>query len=540
MISVFINYRQRDAACEAGRIASDIKARFGAPAFMDSSILAGEPWPDRIQQKLHDSSVIIIVIGPGWLTDCDPDGKRRLDQDEDWVRLEIATALEATNKTVIPVLVRDAQLPSRGALPEPLHDLVLRQALPLRHHHWDRDIQLLFERIDPSTPSKKLPGEVDLSAPNLPADPEPKPVEKPSILYPAFGMIHSRWMRYPRRATICAAGAFLIIAITSLFLGIGRPFQANDETIDGILSAPNWGPLFLFATPIAANLMGWYFRALDNALLSLDHILKPVNPEWPTFSAFLTDRLRYAWPTWIFPVCVFLPIFLTIVADGRDIIAPMRSPVIPPSQEKDWSTLGYLAYTDRSPLYYLAFNIVAFGLQVFVAYCGFLLLVLTAYMLNLSINFGIAGRELRELFVHPDAARTFQFRTQWDFRGQKGRCGLHQLDSVFFLYVALNLVCLVVAGVSVFINEGWKGGADLGSFILIGGTILWFPVSVYWIVYHYWSRFPSEAEIPAALKGKVPKPTPWPWASAWVTWFVVILAGALWGGITSYAIWKVL
>src|SRR5262245_36057357 len=159
-----------------------------------------------------------------------------------------------------------------------------------------------------------------------------------SILLRAFGPVHSRWMLYPLRATALAAGAFLGVAVLSLVLGIGFQFQANNVTIKGFLLSLNWGPLFLLATPLAAFLMGWYFRALDNALLSLDGILKPRQPDAPPFSSLLADRLRYAWPSWVYPACMFLSIFLTLIADGRDIIAHPQSPVISTSQAKDWST----------------------------------------------------------------------------------------------------------------------------------------------------------------------------------------------------------
>src|SRR5439155_26833747 len=128
----------------------------------------------------------------------------------------------------------------------------------------------------------------------------------------------------------------------------------------------------------------------------------------PPLSALLADRLRYAWPTWIYPSCIHLSVLLTLIADGRDIIAPLQSQVILPSKDRDWSTLGYVAHKELSPLWYLTFNIAAFALQAFLAYCGLLLLLLTAYLLGLSITYGLAGRELKEVFVHPDTARSFQ------------------------------------------------------------------------------------------------------------------------------------
>jgi hypothetical protein len=341
-------------------------------------------------------------------------------------------------------------------------------------------------------------------------------------------------MLHPVRAAAFASGTFLVVAALSLLLGIGIRFQANKQTITGFLLS-HWGPTFLLATPLSAFLMGWYFRALDNAILSLDRILKPEQTDSPPFSECIADRFRYAWPAYIYPVCLFLPMLLTLIADGRDIISPLQSPVIPPSHEKDWSTLGYLATNAWHPLWYLIFNIAAFALQVFIAYCGFLLLLLTAYLLGLSITYGLAGKPLKELFVPPDTARSVQFKAIWDFTAPKGRCGLHMLDTVFFLYVALNFVCLGVTIVSVVVNERWKGGVDLGSVILMVGTLLFIPLSFIWILLPYYSNFPDE--LPAELKDKgFPKPTAWPWGSEKLTWGLIGLAITSWVYIASKAI----
>lgn len=364
-----------------------------------------------------------------------------------------------------------------------------------------------------------------------------------SILQHAFGMIHGWWLLYPLRATTLAFASFFIVAILAQVLGIGFEFTADNgkgpQQCKGFWWPPNWGPLFLFATPLSALLMGVYFRVLDNALLSLDHIVKPDQPDSPPFSSLLADKLRYAWPTWIYPTCILCSVLLTVISDGRDIIAPLESQVIKPSKDLDWSTMGYLAKPERKEkeLWYLLFNIAAFSLQVFVAYCGFVLLLLTGYMLGFCIYYGLAGRELREVFVHPDVARSFQFKPVWDFNAPKGRCGLHLLDDVYFLYVALNFVCLGVSITSIVVREHWKDWKPephVGSVILMFGTVFFIPVSFVWILYPYYSNFPTE--LPPDLKDKAPKPTPWPWGSEKLTWGFIGLAFTSWGYLATQTV----
>ena len=54
--------------------------------------------------------VLISVVGKHWLTATDADGKRRLDNPEDFVRLEVATALRRDIR-MISVLVDGALMP---------------------------------------------------------------------------------------------------------------------------------------------------------------------------------------------------------------------------------------------------------------------------------------------------------------------------------------------------------------------------------------------------------------------------------------------
>ena len=69
-----------------------------------------QKWPDRLRQAVFDCEVLLAVIGDQWLTLCDEHGRRRIDDEEDWVRQEIMTALDS-GKWVLPLLVGAAEAP---------------------------------------------------------------------------------------------------------------------------------------------------------------------------------------------------------------------------------------------------------------------------------------------------------------------------------------------------------------------------------------------------------------------------------------------
>jgi hypothetical protein len=91
--------------------------------------------------------VLIAVIGAHWLTSTDGQGGRRLDNPEDFVRMEIATALRRDIR-VIPVLVDGALMPQSTDLPNDLKQLVRRNALQVGETHFDDDCRRLVAAIE--------------------------------------------------------------------------------------------------------------------------------------------------------------------------------------------------------------------------------------------------------------------------------------------------------------------------------------------------------------------------------------------------------
>src|SRR5688572_28515840 len=119
--SIFISYRRDDTAGFAGRLYDRLSARFGANRiFIDiDTIGPGVDFVRKIEESVKSSGALLALIGKNWLTAASLSGERRLDDPKDFVRLEIATALEE-DLLVIPLLVQGAQIPSAVELPERL------------------------------------------------------------------------------------------------------------------------------------------------------------------------------------------------------------------------------------------------------------------------------------------------------------------------------------------------------------------------------------------------------------------------------------
>ena len=91
--------------------------------------------------------VLIAVIGQRWLISSEAEGSRRLDNSDDFVRLEIATALKR-NIRVIPVLVDDASMPRASDLPDDLKSLVRRNAVEVSHTRFSTDSERLIDALE--------------------------------------------------------------------------------------------------------------------------------------------------------------------------------------------------------------------------------------------------------------------------------------------------------------------------------------------------------------------------------------------------------
>jgi hypothetical protein len=146
---IFVSYRREDSRGSAGRLYDQLAAHFGRDRiFMDvDTIQPGLDFVDAIESAISKTDVLLVVIGPTWLDVTDADGNRRLDNPEDFVRLEVAAAL-ARNIRVVPVLVESASMPRASDLPDNLKSLSRRNAVEITHARFYTDTQHLIESLE--------------------------------------------------------------------------------------------------------------------------------------------------------------------------------------------------------------------------------------------------------------------------------------------------------------------------------------------------------------------------------------------------------
>src|SRR5215831_1641258 len=145
---IFINYRREDSIGATGRLHDRLARTFGHKnIFMDvDDIPAGVDFAKYLSDQVVASRVLLAVIGPTWLDAKDKTGRRRIDDPDDFVAIEITAAL-ARNIRVIPVLVDGARMPKAGELPDPLKALARRHAVELGQLHFGRDVEALVETV---------------------------------------------------------------------------------------------------------------------------------------------------------------------------------------------------------------------------------------------------------------------------------------------------------------------------------------------------------------------------------------------------------
>jgi hypothetical protein len=145
---VFISYRRSDAQHVAGRLCDRLKSSFSDDAvFMDvDSIEPGLDFGEVIERAVGACDVLLALIGVGWLDAVDARGRRRLDDSNDLVVLEIAAALQRRVR-VIPVLVDGAEPPSSDDLPAALAALARLQSVRLDHSTFDSDLNALVAAL---------------------------------------------------------------------------------------------------------------------------------------------------------------------------------------------------------------------------------------------------------------------------------------------------------------------------------------------------------------------------------------------------------
>lgn len=184
MTDILINYRRSDSELAAHFIFDVLEDAFPGHVFIDiDRIPKAAEFPGYLREVLAKCTVILCLIGPNWLNAVGAGGRRRLDDPEDWVRIEIETGLTGEGVGVLPILLSGASMPEERVLPESLRPLVRRQAVEVPTKGFAAKIKELVPDIgrlrdegalarkraeNAKSTSRLLPGDSFRDAPHLP------------------------------------------------------------------------------------------------------------------------------------------------------------------------------------------------------------------------------------------------------------------------------------------------------------------------------------------------------------------------------------
>jgi hypothetical protein len=146
---IFISYRRSDSLDVTGRIYDRLVVTFGRDAvFKDvDAIPYGVNFRSYIYDAVGKAQVFLAIIGPHWLTAMDDESQLRLNDPQDFVRVEISVALQR-NMNLIPVLVSGAAMPAERDLPDELTMLAYQNAAQIRPDpDFHNDVNRLIQSI---------------------------------------------------------------------------------------------------------------------------------------------------------------------------------------------------------------------------------------------------------------------------------------------------------------------------------------------------------------------------------------------------------
>ena len=145
---IFISYRRDDSAGQAGRMKDRLARELGDNAiFMDvDGIPLGVDFVKRLTAEVAACDILLAVIGPQWGDILDEKGRRRLEDPNDFVRVEIGAALQR-DIPVVPILLEGTRIPRAEELPSELRSLAVRNGLNVRHSSFHSDLDRLVREL---------------------------------------------------------------------------------------------------------------------------------------------------------------------------------------------------------------------------------------------------------------------------------------------------------------------------------------------------------------------------------------------------------
>ena len=147
--STFISYRRDDTIGHVGRLHDRLASRWGGKSiYWDiDNIPPGDDFLNAIDNTLASCDLALLVIGPKWLDAADASGHRRLDNGNDFHRLEIERAIKL-DKRLIPLLVNGATLPTADSLPPSMRAITTKNAFDISDKRFDFDSAKLIQSIE--------------------------------------------------------------------------------------------------------------------------------------------------------------------------------------------------------------------------------------------------------------------------------------------------------------------------------------------------------------------------------------------------------
>jgi hypothetical protein len=281
-LTVFVSYRREDASGHAGRLYDALAGWFGAQnVFIDVDTIApGTDYTEAIERAVTNCDVFIALIGQAWLTVTDAEGRRRLEQPTDVVRLELESAL-SRDLVVIPTCVHGAEIPPADELPLSLAPLALRQAIELRDTVWHEDVQRLIRRLE-RIATQKVPS-----------------IEVGSAFTPTSG---ARKRSERRTRLLIAAGGLLALGAVGLAVALvasggggDRPgSSANAATRESSASTRKGGKAQLLAliSPVIRSSCKSTQYPLQGASASVDCGTATLGV---TYGLFASNQVMHAW-----------------------------------------------------------------------------------------------------------------------------------------------------------------------------------------------------------------------------------------------------
>ena len=129
MAKIFISYRRDDSAYPTQMIHKDLANHFGfeSVVFDIDTIPPGVNFREYLNKQVSECNILLAIIGDQWVDILN----QRLDEPDDFVRIEIQAALER-QIPVVPILVGKASVPSKQNLPPELVGLSDSQATEVR------------------------------------------------------------------------------------------------------------------------------------------------------------------------------------------------------------------------------------------------------------------------------------------------------------------------------------------------------------------------------------------------------------------------